>query len=171
MKRLFFPVLAIVLLATACNKTTTTTSTACTYQDTSTARASAAEVLAIQNYLSSKGITDAVEDTSCGLFYKVTTVGTGAVPGVCSTIGVQYYGKLTNDNLFDSNTYGTSFVLGGTIIGWQKGLHHMAAGTVLDLYIPPTLGYGVYGSGTPGTSGYIPPNSILIFHISLNSVR
>jgi FKBP-type peptidyl-prolyl cis-trans isomerase FkpA len=70
-------------------------------------------------------------------------------------------GTLTNGTQFDANTTGTSFALGQLIVGWQKGIPLSKKGGTINLYIPPSLGYG------PNQAGIIPPNSNLVFTIQL----
>ena len=42
---------------------------------------------------------------------------------------------------------------------------------IYELYIPYSLGYGVKGAGTEGTSSHIPPYSTLIFTVELHDVN
>ena len=51
------------------------------------------------------------------------------------------------------------------IPGWVEGLQLMHVGDEFEFVIPPELAYGV--NGVPGV---IPPNSILIFKVSLISI-
>ncbi len=112
--------------------------------------------------------------TGCGTPTVKTTdtvVGTGdvAVPG--KTVGVEYTGKLRNGITFDTNVASgklLSFTLGkGEVIkGWDDGLLNMKVGGERDLDIPASLAYGP-NSPTP----LIPPNSDLLFHVKLVSVK
>jgi FKBP-type peptidyl-prolyl cis-trans isomerase len=91
---------------------------------------------------------------------------------------VNYSGFLLNTNgtlgtEFDSNTNSQfghvtpfSFTLGdGQVIpGWDEAFALLPVGTVAQLIIPPSLGYGSTGSGSS-----IPPNSILVFDVTLVS--
>jgi FKBP-type peptidyl-prolyl cis-trans isomerase FkpA len=103
-----------------------------------------------------------------GFYYEINAVGTGTVvPAVCSTVSVKYAGYLTNGFKFTSpaeeNT-GAAFVLGGLIAGWQIGLPLIKSGGSINLYLPPSLGYGANASAS------IPANSILLFTIQLVAV-
>jgi FKBP-type peptidyl-prolyl cis-trans isomerase FkpA len=161
MKKNFFLIVALPFCFLYCTKSTSST---CSYV-ASTVKAPANEIAAVRNYIATTAdSTTAIEDTASGLFYKITTVGTGATPKLCSTIVTQYIGKLAYGNTFDSNRSGASFVLGTLTIGWQVGLRLIQAGGSITLYVPPTLGYGSTGSGTT-----IPPNAILVFNINLLS--
>jgi FKBP-type peptidyl-prolyl cis-trans isomerase FkpA len=125
----------------------------------------ASEITALEDYLASKGITNAIKDPR-GFYYFITTAGSGTTAGVCNRIAVNYVGKLTNDTIFDQTT-GTpvTFFLGEVIPGWVKGIPLIKPGGKITLYLPPSLAYG--GATVPG----IPPNSILIFDVELLNVQ
>ncbi|CAN5423433.1 hypothetical protein BH10BAC2_BH10BAC2_18740 [soil metagenome] len=126
-----------------------------------TISAPAAEVDALRAYITAGGIT-ATED-SRGFFYTINSAGSGNKPTACNAVTVNYVGKLTNGTTFDSGS-GISFYLSQLILGWQEGIPLIAAGGSITLYLPPSLAYGSSGSGS------IPPNSNLIFDITLVSV-
>ena len=65
-----------------------------------------------------------------------------------------------------SGLFGTTFQLGNLIVGWQKGIPLIKPNGTIRLFIPPSLGYGVSGSGTS-----VPPNAYLIFDIQLTGVQ
>lgn len=125
---------------------------------TPTKTAPDSEVLAIEAFLTSKGIT-ATKDPH-GFYYIITVPGGTSKPTICSTISVKYTGSLTNGSIFDSST-GATFALANLITGWQQGIPYIGKGGKITLYLPPTLGYGSQSSGS------IPANSILIFDIEL----
>jgi FKBP-type peptidyl-prolyl cis-trans isomerase FkpA len=101
-----------------------------------------------------------------GFYYEITTAGTGTVtPSVCSNVTVKYAGYLTSGFKFDENTTGITFALGQLIAGWQRGIPLIKTGGSINLYLPPSLGYGSSAAGT------IPANSILIFVIQLTGVQ
>jgi FKBP-type peptidyl-prolyl cis-trans isomerase FkpA len=126
-----------------------------------TVTAPASEVETLRNYITSSSIT-ATED-SRGFFYKINSAGSGSKPTICNAVQVNYVGKLTNGTTFDSGS-GISFYLSQLILGWQEGIPLVAPGGSITLYLPPSLAYGSSGSGT------IPPNSILVFDITLVAV-
>lgn len=132
--------------------------------------APAAEITAIQAYLSSQSITNAIQHSS-GMFYTITAAGSGANPGLCSTTTVKYTGKLTNGTTFDSNTTGIQFQLGQLIVGWQKGVPLIQKGGKIKMYIPPTLGYGPNPVRDNLGNVLIPGSSILIFEVELLDVQ
>lgn len=164
MTKRFLFILSFPLLLAACKKNHPG---ACSYTETFV-RAPEVQITALSYALADRGITTATKDTS-GIFYEIINPGTGTQKAnVCSTITVQYTGKLFSTGaVFDSNTTteGASFVLGGLIAGWKAGIPLIKEGGTIRLYIPPYLGYGT------ATSGAIPANSQLIFDITLLSVK
>lgn len=152
----------VVFIFSSCVKQNNT----CPYQESSVT-APQSEVDAIASYLSSAGITDAVKHAS-GFYYKIVTLGTGmATPTLCSQIGINYKGQLTNGNVFDQSTQMASFNLGQLIVGWQKGIPLIKTGGKITLYIPPSLGYGSQAIRDQQGNTIIPANSILIFNVEL----
>ena len=127
------------------------------------------EVTQLQTYLS----THAIDATMApeGFFYAIDNAGTGAAPGLCSTVTVQYKGTLTDGTVFDSTGASpASFSLGQLIVAWQQGLPFIRGGGKIRLYVPPTLGYGKNGVKDNSGNVIIPPSAILIFDINLLSV-
>jgi FKBP-type peptidyl-prolyl cis-trans isomerase FkpA len=107
--------------------------------------------------------------TSSGLYYRDIQVGTGNTAAVGDNVSVYYQGNLSNGQTFDQrippNTPFT-FKLGepGFITGWTEGITGMKVGTIRQIIIPPALAYGAAGNYPA-----IPPNAVLVFHITLNS--
>ena len=68
---------------------------------------------------------------------------------------------------FDSNTaYQFRLGTGAVIRGWDQGVSGMRVGGQRRLVIPPDL---AYGNQSPG--GIIPPNATLVFDITMNNVQ
>lgn len=105
---------------------------------------------------------------SGGFYYEIITTGSGTVtPAVCSKVTVKYAGYLTSGFKFTSTaeeTNPTTFTLGGLIAGWQLGIPLIKKGGTINLYLPPSLGYGASASAS------IPANSILLFTVQLIEV-
>ncbi|HZZ99155.1 MAG TPA: FKBP-type peptidyl-prolyl cis-trans isomerase [Candidatus Paceibacterota bacterium] len=110
-----------------------------------------------------------------GLEYQDEGIGSGQAVKSGDTVSVSYTGMLSNGTVFDSNVdpkFGHvqpfSFQVGGgqVIKGWDEGLVGMKVGGKRKLIIPPSLGYGDQSVG----NGLIPPNSILIFEVQVNSI-
>ncbi|RYF79159.1 MAG: peptidylprolyl isomerase [Chitinophagaceae bacterium] len=128
------------------------------------------EIAHLQNFIAANSIP-ATQHPS-GLFYVIHEPGAGARPGICSTVFLKYTGRLMDTNQpFDQNLNGFSTVVGGLIVGAQKGLQLFNKGGKIDLYIPPTLGYQdrVIRNQTGDT--IIPANSYLKFEFELVDVQ
>jgi FKBP-type peptidyl-prolyl cis-trans isomerase FkpA len=149
-------------LFSGCLKSKETGGNACTY-DTCAAKAPATEVQAVESYLASKSITNAVKHCS-GVYYIIQDPGTGAKPTPCSSIVAKYKGELSNGTVFDPGPQFTQYyALTSLIRGWTVTIPMIGLNGKMRLFIPPSLGYG--NSTPPGSN--IPPNSMLIFDIEL----
>jgi FKBP-type peptidyl-prolyl cis-trans isomerase FkpA len=152
----FFLIIVLGSLFTSCLKN----ENKCDYNECGTV-APASEINDVQAYLTSNGI--AATQHCSGIFYAIDNEGSGSKPNGCSTVSVNYEGKLTNGNVFDKTTAGqpATFSLSSLIAGFRNGAIQIKTGGKIRVYIPPSLGYGSSQAGT------IPPNSILIFTIEL----
>lgn len=157
--------LLIPVLFIACKKDETQK---CTYTSPNVV-APPGEIDSLQRWLAANSI-DAVQHSS-GIFYKITEDGSGATPDVCNTIFVKYSGTFLSGGLFDANIYGTTFLLGQLVTGWQIGLPLIKAGGSITLYVPPSLAYGNRDIRDENNSIRIPANSYLIFKIQLVQVN
>lgn len=72
---------------------------------------------------------------------------------------IRYVGKYLDGTVFGSSKEDEKISLDETIAGFSKGLLGMKEGEKRTLYIHPDMAYG--------TSGYLPPNSLLTFEIEL----
>jgi|SRR6188474_1991718 peptidylprolyl isomerase len=113
--------------------------------------------------------------TSSGLQYEDTQVGSGASPARGQTCVMHYTGWLwvngSKGAKFDSSVdRGKPFEFpigqGRVIKGWDEGVASMKIGGKRTLLIPPELGYGARGAG-----GVIPPNATLLFEVELLGVK
>lgn len=99
-------------------------------------------------------------------------IGMGAEVASGSAVAVNYIGRLTNGQIFDTSlTQGRqplTFQVGaGKVIkGWDEGIIGMKIGGQRRLTIPPDKAYGSQGAGQA-----IPPNATLIFDIELLDVK
>lgn len=157
MTKLFLPILLVVVLFSACGKEGPA-STPC---DTITTKAPDAEVGTLKAWIESQNITATADDR--GFYYVIKTPGTGGKINPCSSIKVNYRGRLTTGQEFDANN-GITFNLANLITGWREGIPLIEKGGNIMLYLPPSLAYG-----TQAQSG-IPANSILIFTIDVVEV-
>jgi FKBP-type peptidyl-prolyl cis-trans isomerase FkpA len=106
--------------------------------------------------------------TESGLQYRILRRGTGDYPTASSRVKVDYVGTLENGQVFDESynrATPTEFSLGNVVPGWTEGMQLINPGGMIELVIPPELGYGA--GGTHG----IPPNSTLRFQVELHSFR
>lgn len=108
--------------------------------------------------------------TASGLKHKILRAGTSERATDASSITVDYRGTLvSNGTVFDETYDGTTpatFTLSGLIAGWREGLKLIGEGGMIELEVPPALGYGATGSGAS-----IPPNATLNFIIELISIN
>ena len=110
-----------------------------------------------------------VKTLPSGLQYRVLTEGKGPVATDSSEVEVHYEGKLIDGTVFDSSykrNQPASFRPNQVIKGWKEALTLMPEGSVWELYIPASLGYGEQGSGRS-----IPGNSTLIFKVEALKVK
>lgn len=99
-------------------------------------------------------------------------IGMGVEVASGSSVAVNYIGRLTNGQIFDTSlTQGRqplTFQVGtGKVIkGWDEGIIGMKIGGQRRLTIPPDKAYGAQGAGQT-----IPPNATLIFDIELLDMK
>ncbi len=103
-----------------------------------------------------------------GLKITILHEGTGtAVSKVGDSIVVSYKGMLVDGTVFDQGTLPPMTVGGpGLIVGFDRGMTGMKVGETRRVFIPSALGYGARGAGAK-----IPPNSDLIFEITLKEIK
>jgi FKBP-type peptidyl-prolyl cis-trans isomerase len=163
MKKLF--VLIMTVFFAACVKD----AKKCNYTLPSTS-APQVERVAVQSYLSSKGITATLHPN--GFYYNVSNAGTGSKAEPCNTVSIQYTARLTNDSIFDA-TPGSAFYtdkVGTFLPGLQLGMSLIGKDGTVQLYIPPSLGFGSvpYPNAINPT---VPANSILVYDITISAIQ
>ncbi len=136
--------------------------------------ATSTEIAYLQNFLAANSITASEKN---GVYYVISSQGTGISPNLCSNITLTYSGNLINGTtvggLFDETPAGqtSTFGLSNLILGWKVIFPLIKAGGNVTLYIPPSLAYGDRVSpARPGFVG-IPANSYLKFTVSLLGVQ
>ena len=110
-----------------------------------------------------------LETTQSGLKYRVLRKGTGAAPKATNKVEVNYHGWLDNGKVFDSSyqrNQSIEFGLNQVIKGWTEGMQLVGKGGMIELEIPPALGYGDRGAGAA-----VPPNATLHFLVELIDVK
>lgn len=106
--------------------------------------------------------------TESGLKYRILRRSDGKKPTPSDRVTVDYVGWLDNGREFDASYDGmapVTFSLSGVVAGWTEGLQYIGEGGMIELEIPPELGYGAQGTGS------IPPNSTLHFKVELHKVK
>ncbi len=116
------------------------------------------------------------QSTASGLKYRILRQGDGTTKANnASSVTVHYKGWLpegadgSQGKEFDSSYKRgepISFPLSGVIKGWTEGMQLVSKGGMIELEIPPDLGYGARGAG-----GSIPPNATLRFIVELLEVK
>ena len=115
------------------------------------------------------GVSDEFVTTESGLQYRTLRESDGKQPTSNGSVTVHYRGWLDDGREFDSSYSrgeSISFSLGGVIPGWTEGLQLVGEGGMIELWIPPTLGYGVRGFPPD-----IPSNATLHFIVELLEVN
>ncbi|AHH23215.1 peptidyl-prolyl cis-trans isomerase [Chlamydia muridarum str. Nigg] len=96
------------------------------------------------------------------LQYRIVKEGTGRVLTGKPNALLHYTGSFINGKVFDTSEKNKDPILlplTKVISGFSQGMQGMREGEVRVLYIHPDLAYG--------TSGQLPPNSLLIFEVKL----
>lgn len=99
-----------------------------------------------------------------GLKIEVLVAGDGSRPSIDDEVLVDYEGRLTTGEVFDSSYErgkAARFGVANLIKGWTEALQLMPAGSKWRLTIPPQLAYG------ERELDGIPANSILVFDMEL----
>jgi FKBP-type peptidyl-prolyl cis-trans isomerase FkpA len=161
MRKILLGLTAIVLLSTGCFKK----DTGC---DESKVIAPTSEEQAIVDYLAANSITATKHKSN--MYYQIVTPGTGGSPNQCSSVLVNYTGKLTSGAQFDQGN-GMAFNLQGVISGWTQGIPLIQKGGSIRLFVPPTLGYGNVDAEDENGNVIIPAGSILIFDVTLTDYQ
>ncbi|HEX4142704.1 MAG TPA: FKBP-type peptidyl-prolyl cis-trans isomerase [Pirellulales bacterium] len=107
--------------------------------------------------------------TQTGLKYRVLRKSKRSKPVKSDTVTVMYKGWLNDGHEFDTS-YKTgkpiTFRLDQVIKGWGEGVQLIGEGGMIELEIPPELGYG-----RQGMPGAIPPQATLHFIVELIRIR
>ncbi len=135
--------------------------------------ASSSEIAYMENFFTTNNITDLVQHSS-GVFYKITSEGTGPNPNLCSNMLVNYSAyRFGYGNAFDSylDPQGIPFILGQLIVGVQKVMPLVKEGGSITMYIPPSLAYGNEAQRDQLGNIILPSNSYIKFEMSLKAVQ
>lgn len=100
-----------------------------------------------------------------GLTYSVLSLGNGMVATLGKRVKVRYEGRLAqNGKRFDNGVLEFTLGAGEMIKGFDLGVRGMLTKEKRRIFIPSRLGYGKEKVGS------IPPNSNLIFEVTLISI-
>lgn len=115
----------------------------------------------IEAYLLENNIT--AQQHESGMYYVITTEGSGDSPTINSTVEVKYKGYFLDGAVFDQTTGNqtVTFPLNNLIEGWKIAIPLLKRGGKGTFFLPSALGYG--SNPPPG----IPSNAVLIFDIEL----
>lgn len=113
------------------------------------------------NSVKTKTMTDIKEFS-----YEVLKEGAGIVAVAKKTVTVDYKGMFLDGKVFDQGTFPFTLGIGQVVQGFDKGVLGMKVGETRKIYIPSDMGYGARGAGAT-----IPPNTDLIFEVTLKSIQ
>jgi FKBP-type peptidyl-prolyl cis-trans isomerase len=153
MMRLSIILIALVSITLSCNKEVEDTfDSVAQYQ---------ADLELIDQYITDNNITDTLHH-STGIRYIIQEEGTGIRAFAGDKLRVSYEGRFLSGEVFDSNE-SFDFILnaGSVIAGWYQMCQEMREGDTFTIFLPSLYGYGRSGSGS------IPPNTVLVFDITL----
>jgi FKBP-type peptidyl-prolyl cis-trans isomerase len=122
---------------------------------------------ASDDFLAKNKKAKGIKTTKSGLQYEVLEKGKGPKPTATDSVLVSYKGMFLDSTVFDS-TSGSQPVplnLQRTIPGLAEGVQLMREGARYRFFVPPELGYG-----SQGAPPVVPPNSLLIFDVTLSKV-
>jgi len=123
--------------------------------------AAAAETAFLDKTATETGATK----TASGMLIKHTLEGKGASPAATDQVSVNYAGRFTSGEEFDSSVKNggpVTFPLDGVIPCWTEGVQLMKVGGKAQLTCPYNLAYGP--NGKPPA---IPAHSTLVFDVEL----
>ena len=117
-----------------------------------------------------ENLNQVINNSNNGLKIEDIKVGTGSAVKAGDTVVINYTGTLEDGTKFDSSydhgqPFTTQIGVGQVIKGWDEGVVGMKVGGERKLTIPPDLAYGDQSVGS------IPPNSTLIFDVSLVAIK
>jgi FKBP-type peptidyl-prolyl cis-trans isomerase FkpA len=121
----------------------------------------------IQTYMTANslsGYTKITTGIDSGLYYKITTQGTGNAVNINSSLTINIIGYLMNNTQFINDSGTTTFAIPDLSLataGVEAGLLLSKGGGAVSLLVPSRLGYG-----PGGTAGTIPMNGCIRFDIT-----
>lgn len=98
--------------------------------------------------------------------FEVLKEGAGQESAVNNNVTVEYKGMFIDGKVFDQGEFPFVLGVGQVVQGFDKGVLGMKVGETRKIYIPSEMGYGARGAGSA-----IPPNTDLIFEVTLKSIN
>ncbi len=126
-----------------------------------------AENMDIEAYLADNNLVpDTITDSGLRMIFLEDGNGT-TFPTEFSNVQVDYHGTLLDGTIFDTTRDGAPLTIGLDMVidGWREGIPLMSEGSSAIMVIPSAI---AYGRNSP--IAIIPPNSPLVFEVSLLSV-
>ncbi|SET83571.1 FKBP-type peptidyl-prolyl cis-trans isomerase [Hymenobacter actinosclerus] len=127
--------------------------------------------VALQAYAKKNNLT--VQKDPSGVYYAITTAGSGPKPKAGQVVSVLYKGSLLeNGKVFDSSEkmgnkpFDFAIGQGQVIPGWDAGIAQFPKGSKGVLLVPSSLAYGQRGAGAD-----IPADAILRFDVELVDIK
>ncbi|NDC41959.1 MAG: hypothetical protein EBZ77_10475 [Chitinophagia bacterium] len=122
----------------------------------------------IKEYIAKKKLK--ATKTASGLYYVITTPGTGPKAKAGQKVSVKYNGTFLDGQKFDGNMdrpepFEFTLGQGAVIPGWDEGIALLNKGAKATLLLPSNIAYGARGAGP------IPPNSVLLFDVVLVDIK
>lgn len=99
--------------------------------------------------------------SNSGLYYRISSSGSGVSPNVNSNVTLGYKGYLLNKDVFDQSA-NASFNVSGVVRGFGEAVRLLKPGGSGTFILPSKLGYGNTGSGNSIKGG-----DVIIFDINL----
>ena len=112
-------------------------------------------------------------ETASGLKWRILREASGTRPSGIDEFSVHYQGWIVDEN-GNKDIFDTSYAIGFASLmkldlvvpGFAEGCQLCSVGAMIELEIPPDLGYGAQGSPPS-----IPPNATLFFRIEMIEVQ
>ena len=104
-----------------------------------------------------------------GVHYIVIKAGTGTRPAASDTVVMNVIGVFPDGTLFENTAEKEKpiqNVVSNLIPGLSEAVQIMPEGSVWRIFVPSALAYG-----TAGLPNVIPPNTALVFEITLEEVK
>jgi FKBP-type peptidyl-prolyl cis-trans isomerase FkpA len=108
---------------------------------------------------------DQMVKRASGLYVQDLSPGSGTFASRGRTAVVRYTGWRADGKQFDDGEITITLGKAQTIAAWEEGVLGMRVGGKRRLVVPPNLGYGARGAGDD-----IPPNTVLVFDMTLMTI-